>query len=303
MASQQQLRFTIILDVVVPRAHTLSTMKPLAIFITALLLGTPVWATDGIKVDVELVLAADVSTSVGPGERDVQRLGYVDAFRDPAVIAAMTAGRRQRVAVTYVEWADAAFQRVVVPWMLIDGPESAGQFADILESAGIERRGATSISAALIFSAAQFEANGFHGERLLIDISGDGANNDGEPVHITRSDVAAQAITINAIPLFSADSDMTPDQLTAYFQDCVRGGFGSFTYPATTLEDFGPSLRRKMIAEISGTPPERIWRATATTDCLHGERKLRKDYIDQLNDLTNGKSKRWLPDEKTWPSP
>jgi hypothetical protein len=268
-----------------------------------LLASAPAWATDPLKVDVELVLAADVSTSVGPNERDVQRLGYIDAFRDPAVVAAMLAGRRQRIAVTYVEWADAGFQRVVVPWMLIDTPQSARQFADILQASGIERRGATSISAALVFSATLFADNGYIGERQLIDISGDGTNNDGEPVDLTSQKLASLAITINALPLYSADADISPEDLTQYYHDCVRAGYGSFTHPAVTYAEFGPSIKRKLIAEISGTPPALVWRASAQTDCLHGERKLRNDYIQQLNEITNGRSKRWMPDEDTWPSP
>ena len=266
----------------------------------------------GLSIDLELVLAVDVSFSIGINERDVQRLAYVDAFRSPDIAMAMVSGPHRRIAVTYVEWAEAGYQRVVIPWRLIATAADAKRFADDLEASPVHRSGATSISDALWFSAALFHGNGFQSDRQIIDISGDGLNNDGEPVSVARDSLSAMRITVNALPLASTESDLSPEDLTAYYDACVATGFGSFSMPAASTEDFALAMRRKMISEIAsaspwGTPrwPEaKVWRASVDTiDCLMGERKLRDDYIDMLRDLTNGRPERWQPDSKSWPEP
>ncbi|MEM9063560.1 MAG: DUF1194 domain-containing protein [Pseudomonadota bacterium] len=263
-------------------------------------------------VDLELVLAIDVSFSIGIDEQDVQRLAYITAFRSPRIAAAMTSGANGQIAVTYVEWGDSGFQRVVIPWRLISSRADAAMFAEDLEKAPIRRSGATSISAALEFSAALFRNNGFHANRQLIDISGDGLNSEGPPVDATRAKLNTLGITVNALPLASKDSDLTPKDLTAYYDACVATGPGSFTLPAASTQDFAIAMQRKMIAEIASGIPEavprgpeaKIWNASlATVDCLMGERQRREDYLDMLRDLTNGRPERWQPDRKTWPVP
>ncbi|MEM7056555.1 MAG: DUF1194 domain-containing protein [Pseudomonadota bacterium] len=264
------------------------------------------------RVDVELVLAVDVSFSIGIEERDVQRLAYVDAFRSPSITSSITSGYYRRIAVTYVEWAEAEYQRVVIPWRLIANPADAARFADDLETAPVHRSGATSISAALRFSAALFRDNGYQSDRLIIDISGDGPNNDGEPVSMARDALDALGITVTALPLASAESELTPEELTSYYHACVATGPGSFTLPATSTEDFALAMQRKMVAEITRYPSPlmprhpviRIWRVSIDkVDCLMGERQRREEYFNMLLDLTNGRPERWQPDSKTWPVP
>ena len=224
----------------------------------------------------------------------------------------MMSGRHRRIAVTYVEWAEAGYQRVVIPWRLIATDADASRFADDLEAAPVHRSGATSISAALRFSAALFRGNGYHSDRQIIDISGDGLNNDGEPVSLARDSLSAMRITVNALPLASTESDLSPEDLTAYYEACVATGFGSFSMPAASTKDFAFAMQRKMMSEIASAlpgvdvkwPEPRVWRASVDTiDCLMGERKQRDDYIDMLRDLTNGRPERWQPDSKTWPLP
>ncbi len=268
-----------------------------------LLLSAGLAQADDTRVDLALVLAVDVSTSIGRDEQDGQRQGYIAALRDGDVIAAMTAGPHGAIALSYIEWADADFQRVVIPWTRVSNPEDAHQIADALRDAPGERRGATSISAALVFAADYLARTPMTADRRVIDISGDGANNDGGYVLPTRQQVMAQNITINALPLFTPKADMSPETLTAYYRDCVMGGLGAFTHPAVRPEDFGAAIKRKMIVEIAGTP-ERLWTVAANgTDCRAGERKARDDYLAQLNALTHGNPDRWLPDENTWPTP
>src|SRR6266550_5589438 len=112
-------------------------------------------AAVGQDVDIELVLAVDVSSSVDTGEQILQRRGYVAAFRDPEVIAAITSGSFGRIAVTYVEWAG-DFHKVVVPWRIIQSQSDARAFAGELASKPISRSELTSISGGLLFAAEQF---------------------------------------------------------------------------------------------------------------------------------------------------
>ena len=263
-------------------------------------------------VDLELVLAVDVSFSIGVDEHDAQRLGYVQAFRDPVVISAMTNGRLGRIAVTYIEWADAGFQHVVVPWTLVKDQSSAHRLAEDIEAAAVRRSGATSISSALSYAAGQFSGNQFRGDRRVIDISGDGVNNDGMPVQIATSRIAAAGVTINALPLWSEDADLSPEMLTLYYQECVTGGPGAFVLPAVSTADFALAMRRKLVAELANRSPlqhtaysnARVWKAAArSTDCLIGEKRTRQEYIEMLRSLTNDRFERWAPDEKVWPSP
>lgn len=265
-----------------------------------------------ISVDLELVLAIDASFSIGVDERDVQRLAYVDAFRNPEISRAITSGPYRRIAVVYVEWAESGHQRIVLPWRMIASQDDAVRFANDLEAAPVQRSGATSISGALRFSASLFHGNGFRGDRQLIDISGDGLNNDGAPVEAARDSLETQGITVNALPLVSTDSDLSPDELTSYYETCVSAGPGSFTLPASSTGDFALAMQRKMIAEIAGVPPvdraywsrPRIWKASvAPVDCLLGERQNLQNYLDMLRDLTNGHPERWQPDDSVWPRP
>lgn len=258
-------------------------------------------------VDVELVLAVDASFSVGGREQDIQRIGYVAAFRDPDVVRALTGGPLGRTAIAYVEWADEAFQHLVVDWTLIAGPADAARFAERLAAAPIRRSGSTSLSRALAYSARLFIDNGFDGDRLVIDISGDGANNDGPPVHEARDAAAALGITVNGLPLLTMEADASPVDLADYFAGCVIGGVGAFSHPVDKSDDVPAAIRRKMVMELAGAPVIRAdFHAAAPSadevDCLIGERLRREEYLRMLRSLTST-PERWTPDEETWPSP
>ncbi|MEM7300107.1 MAG: DUF1194 domain-containing protein [Pseudomonadota bacterium] len=248
---------------------------------------TPAHAEE--RVDLALVLAADISFSVGPYELDLQRRGYVQAFRSRGVIAAMTSGYHGRTAIAYLEWGDESTQHLILPWTIIDGPESAQAVAKRLENAPLYRSGETSISAALNVATKLF-SSAPSAQRWVIDISSDGYNNDGGHVTVARDVGLRRGITINGLPIESEEGS----GLTAYFRDCVIGGPGAFTIAVDGVEDFAPSLERKMRLEIADQNA-RIYRVAApdTTDCQIGERKVREDYNRQLDDITNGKSERW----------
>jgi hypothetical protein len=234
-----------------------------------------------LAVDVELVIAVDISRSMDAEEFRVQRAGYVDAIRDPEFIRAATLGSNRRIAVTYVEWSSRLTQKVVVPWQLIDSEESAAAFAALLEKEPIETGRGTSISAAISFSEAHLDANEFDGVRRVIDISGDGPNNYGMPVTEARDAAVASGIVVNGLPILIRPSPIVPD-IVRYYSDCVIGGPGAFVLPVREVSEFAEAIRQKLVLEVAGEMPALIQLAQAAppTDCLAGE-KARQGSTDR----------------------
>jgi hypothetical protein len=236
-----------------------------------------------VPVDLELVLAVDVSQSMDFDEHRLQRMGYVEAFRHEDVVNAILFGPRGQIAVTYVEWGDAFDQVQIVPWTLIASREDAESFADALASEPIYPGQRTSISNALIRSANLIDVNDFDGTKRVIDISGDGPNNDGPLVETARDEVAGRGVTINGLPITLKDASSWYDieNLDAYYEDCVIAGPGSFVAPVADLEELGSTIRGKLVLEIAGLPA-RLHRAqielnpnapaAPETDCLIGEK-------------------------------
>jgi len=231
-------------------------------------LATPARAQGELPVDLELVLAVDVSGSVDDVEASQQREGYVAAFRDPLVHRAIEQGAHQRIAVTYVEWASANFQQTVVGWTLLDGPAACERFAAMLAEAPIGRGRWTSISGAIDYAVPLFDDNGYAGERRVIDISGDGTNNNGRPVEDARWDALERGIVINGLPILNDRPQPfgmpTPRQLALddYYERWVIGGPGSFMVVATDFDDFRRAVLAKLVREIAGTDgPTRLARA------------------------------------------
>jgi Protein of unknown function (DUF1194) len=257
----------------------------IAVFVAAGLQLGPAFAQT--VVDLELVIAVDVSLSMDLDEQRLQRDGYVMAFRDPEVHKAIASGPNGRIAVTYVEWAGPPTQQVVMPWTVIDGAQAAGAFADRLEVAPISRARMTSISAALQYSGRLFESSGAKGIRRVIDVSGDGPNNAGYPVVPIRDELVAKGIVINGLPIMLklAQGFFDLAELDLYYADCVIGGTGSFMIPIKQPREFQTATRRKLLLEISGNEqPARVVRVqapppTERSDCLIGEKQWR-NYMD-----------------------
>jgi hypothetical protein len=246
----------------------------------------PAGAQD-LPVDLELVLAVDVSRSMRPEEQRLQRDGYVAAFRDPALVQAVGAGLFGRIAVAYVEWAGVRWQSAEVPWMLIDGPDAAAAFADAIAAVPMRARSRTSISGAILTGLALFEDNGFEGTQRKIDVSGDGPNNQGMSAPAARDRAVAAGVTVNGLTIM-IDRDM-PDllysieELDIYYEDCVIGGPGAFNLVIAEPADFARAIRAKLLLEIAGIPPEppldarppgvRLAQVTPPrVDCMIGER-------------------------------
>ncbi len=219
----------------------------------------------GQPVDLELALAVDVSGSIDEEEAQLQRDGYVAAFRDPAVIRAIEHGMLGRIAVAYYEWAGAGRVRVIVDWTLVSNANSAHAFAGqlTLEPPRTVRR--TSISSAIDFGVPYFERNEFDGTRRVIDVSGDGANNSGDLVTRARDRAVAAGVTVNGLPIMNGRPGpfgWPPiEDLDLYYRDCVIGGPGAFLVVANSFDEFAEAVRRKLILEIAGTgaaPPARV---------------------------------------------
>ena len=212
-------------------------------------------------VDLELVLAVDVSGSVDDEEADLQRAGTVAALTDGRVIRVIEAGRRGRIAVAYVEWAGDPIQRLVVDWSVIDGVASAADFARRLAEAPLSVEMWTSLSGVMRFAHDLFRLSPHRGRRRVLDISGDGPNNDGALVTGARRAMVKAGITINGLPIINGRPSRygTPplEHLDWYYEDCVIGGPAAFIVIANTYRDFGRAIRRKLILEIAGLTPER----------------------------------------------
>ncbi len=232
-----------------------------------------------MPVDVELVLAVDVSYSMDPDEQALQREGYVQALRSREFMQALRQGANAKIAVTYIEWAGQFDQKIIMPWRLIEGPESADSVAAELAAAPYRRASRTSIAGGLRFAKTLFDASGYRGLRRVIDVSGDGANNAGPPVVEVRDDVLAAGITINGLPIMLKRPNpgtMDIENLDIYYEDCVIGGPGAFVIPIREREKFIEATRTKLILEIAGREPEpRVVPASADKpriSCTIGEK-------------------------------
>jgi hypothetical protein len=246
-------------------------------------LGCGIAATPaGVEVvDVELVLAVDVSRSMDIEEFELQRAGYVAALRHPDFVRAVQAGMNGRIAITYFEWAAAPRPESQVNWTIIDGPEAANAFADELEGRPFEGFRGTSISGAIYFGADLFDKNAVEGYRRVIDVSGDGPNNMGLPVLGARNAALAKGIVINGLPILVRPSG-TMARLDNYYADCVIGGPGSFMLPIRHPSEFSTAIRRKLILEVSGIEPDAQFvpiQSDALSKCTVGERQ-RRYYSD-----------------------
>jgi hypothetical protein len=247
-------------------------------------------ASPAEPVDVELVLAVDVSLSMSPAELEIQRHGYAAALTHDNVLKAIADGAYGKIAVTYVEWAGTTWQRVIVPWTVIANRSDAEKVVAQLNARPPDSARRTSISGALTFGSDLFAESGFQGTKRVIDVSGDGPNNQGAPVNLTRDEVVRQGITINGLPLmtrgrFSGAFDV--DNLDRYYSDCVIGGPGAFMIPVNDWTQFPEAIRRKLVLELAGPtspqwaaeevthPPVVLADDKPATDCLAGEKMWR----------------------------
>lgn len=230
----------------------------------------PAIARAADQVDLLLVLAADVSRSIDDAKFQLQRDGYAAAVADPRVLEAIKAGRNGRIGLTFVEWAGADAQQVVIDWTEIGDTVSARQFGDRLVETPRSFAGRTSISRGIEFAMTRLAAAPFDCVRRTIDVSGDGTNNNGPDVAAWRDQAVAKGITINGLVILSNDPlpwnpahTNPPGGLEAYYRNNVIGGPGAFVMVAKNFDSFGEAIIAKMIAEVSQAAPQRNVRNAA----------------------------------------
>jgi hypothetical protein len=227
------------------------------------------------RVDVALVLAADVSRSITTDEFQLQRQGYAKAIADPDVVRAIQAGTNRAIALTFVEWAGSDEQQVVVDWQIIKDPASAQAFTDTLLAAPRAFFGRTSISAALDFAMARLKVSGVKAERQVIDVSGDGTNNAGRSLNDARAEALASGVTINGLAILNESANIfgfsghtqPPGGLPKWYHDNVTGGPGSFLLTVEDFESFGEAMTKKLLNEIAAKrPPFALARSSGSRD-------------------------------------
>ncbi len=219
----------------------------------------PAPVQDRKEVDIALAMAIDISGSIDPDEARLQRQGYVEAFRDPVIVKAILGGSNGRIAVAYYEWSDSWVQKLLIDWTLLDSAQAIADFAARLADAPISIARRTSISGAIRYAIPLFGRSPYEAERKVLDISGDGSNNDGGLVTDLRHDALKERIVINGLPImndrpnpygFPSETD-----LDKYYLHCVTGGPRSFVEVAVNFEDFPRAVRKKLLQEVADIGP------------------------------------------------
>ncbi|HEY3642021.1 MAG TPA: DUF1194 domain-containing protein [Xanthobacteraceae bacterium] len=216
-----------------------------AILLLALGAGGP--ASAQVAVDLHLLLAVDASGSVDYTRFELQRRGYVAAFRNPQVLQAIRGGENQSIAVAMFQWTGPLLQAEIVPWTQVKDEASANSVAALIETT--PRRlfgGGTSISGAIDYAMRWFPRSPFKGERRVIDVSGDGSNSNGRSVTRARDEAVAADVNINGLPILAWEP-----YLDQYYKANVIGGPGAFMIVATDFNTFADAILKKMIIEIA----------------------------------------------------
>jgi hypothetical protein len=211
-------------------------------------------------VDLLLVLAADVSRSIDEDEFNLQRKGYANAITDPEVLSAIIGGKHHAIAVTFIEWAGAGEQNVVIDWTVVRDGEAAAAIASTIMAAPRSFVGRTAIGAAIDVAVQRLQAAPAEAERRVIDVSGDGTNNSGRAVTEARDEAVAAGITINGLAIVNNRSSpgyafhtQPPGGLPKYYRENVTGGPDSFLLTVEDFHSFADAITRKLVTEIAGT--------------------------------------------------
>jgi hypothetical protein len=227
--------------------HRLSLFLACALSSAAMLFAMANGAGAQEAVDLQLVLAVDVSGSVNETRFELQRGGYAAAFRNPRVIATIRSGPNQAIALTLLQWTGPELHVQAIPWTRIGDQSSAQALAAAIDA--MPRRlfgGGTSISGAIDHSMTLFPQSPFQAARRVIDISGDGSNNRGRAVTLARDEAVAANVGINGLPILTLEAD-----LDVYYENNVIGGPGAFVITAKSYETFADAIVKKLIAEIA----------------------------------------------------
>jgi uncharacterized protein DUF1194 len=230
-------------------------MRSLACLFALLFAALPALAQDKKEVDLSLALAIDISGSIDPDEAKLQREGYVQAFRDPVIVRAILGGPNGRIAVAYYEWSDSWMQKLLIDWTLLDSEAAITAFANRLADLPISIARRTSISGAIRYAIPLFGRSPYEPTRKVLDISGDGSNNDGGLVTDMRYEALKERIVINGLPIMNDRPNPfgfpNETDLDRYYLHCVTGGPRSFVEVARNFEDFPRAVRKKLLQEVA----------------------------------------------------
>jgi len=232
---------------------------------------------DKKDIDLALALGIDISGSIDPEEAKLQRQGYVMAFRDPVIVKAILGGPNGRIAVAYYEWSDSWMQKLLIDWTLLDSEQAIADFVTRLDEAPISIARRTSISGAIRYAVQLFGRSPYEPTRKVLDISGDGSNNDGGLVTDMRYEALKEKIVINGLPIMNDRPNPfgfpNEEDLDRYYLHCVTGGPRSFVEVAHNFDDFPRAVRKKLLQEVADLGP-------------HGG--PRRDFDIGLGSLTDG---------------
>jgi hypothetical protein len=231
-----------------------SSQRRRSLLIGAVLMGALAVA-QGVRaaerpVDLLLVLAVDASGSVDARRFELQRRGYAEAFANPRVLKAIRSGPLQAIAVTMFQWTGPSLQARILGWTVIADAADADRIAGAIATTPRQLfGGGTSLSGAIDYALRLFPESPFPGERRVIDVSGDGANNVGRPAGSARDAAVAAGIVINGLPILALEPN-----LDSYYRDNVIGGPGAFVVAVDSFENFGEAILNKLISEIAAAP-------------------------------------------------
>lgn len=214
------------------------------------------------EVDLNILFAIDMSRSMDEDDELLQRQGYAEAFRNPAVINAITGGTLGRVACACVQWAGVHRERLTVPWTIVEDEASALAFADAFFAQPRAAILETYIAGAIRYCTAELVRAREIIRPLfgsLLNISGDGADTYGQTsLARSRDEAIAAGITINGIPVLGdlgwhsrSREPIYEPNLTEYYRNYVIGGPGAFVIEAAGYADLGRALVRKLVLEIA----------------------------------------------------
>ena len=214
-----------------------------------------------VAVDAAIVLAADVSRSIDDGEFALERRGYADAIQSQQLIDAISTGPHGAIALSYVEWAGEGEEKVVVDWAVIRNDADARAFVAALTAAPRSFVGRTAIGSAIDYAFALFAESAFETDRRVIDVSGDGTNNQGRMVTEARDAAVGAGAVINGLSIFNRKAAAMggylalhtnpPGGIENYYRDNVIGGPGAFVIPIDDFKSFGEAMVRKLVNEIA----------------------------------------------------
>ncbi len=221
--------------------------------LACLLSASPVAAQGPCRMSLQLAL--DVSGSVDAREYRLQLDGVAQALLDPEVQDAILAMPQVPVALSIFEWSGRRSQRLLSEWKLMRAPADLQALADRLRrTTRREMSVSTGLGTAMLFAGARL-GTAPPCSRNVLDISGDGKNNDGPRPQDTDA-AALSGLNVNALVIgpnrpgaVGAQAHET-EELIAYFRAYVLRGPDAFVEIAVGYDAYAEAMKRKLLKEL-----------------------------------------------------